>query len=78
MKDSRRFLPKRIQFDLAVSNLLNKTAPIYGYSTGSQNTSETVFVPRDGTLSDPSRRSVGGNFFYLDPRNFTLTAKMDF
>jgi outer membrane receptor protein involved in Fe transport len=78
LKDSRRFLPKRIQFDLAVSNLLNKTAPIYGYSTGSQNTSETVFVPRDGTLSDPSRRSVGGNFFYLDPRNFTLTAKMDF
>ena len=78
LKESRRYLPKRIQFDLAVSNLLNKKTPIYGYSTGSQNTSETVFVPRDGTLTDPSRRSVGGNFFYLDPRNFTLTAKMDF
>ncbi|MSU64977.1 MAG: hypothetical protein EXS38_02480 [Opitutus sp.] len=78
LKDSRRFVPKRIRFDLAVSNLLNIRRPIYGYSTGSQNTSETVFVPRDGTLSDPSRRSVGGNFFYFEPRNFTLSAKMDF
>ena len=58
--------------------MLNKKTEFYGYSTGSQNTSETVFVPRDGTLTDPSCRSVGGNFFYLDPRNFTLTAKMDF
>jgi len=78
LSQSRRYMPKRIQFDLAVSNLLNVRRPIYGYSTGSQNTSETVFVPRDGTLSDPSRKSVGGNFFYFDPRNFTLSAKMDF
>ena len=48
---------------------------------GGQNTNGTNFVPNDGPeaiTSDPSRKSVPGNFFYLNPRNFTLSARMDF
>ena len=78
LKEARRFTPKSIQFDLSIDNLLDRRAPLFGSTQGSHNTSDTVFVPRDGTLSDPSRVSVPGNFSYLTPRNFTLTAKMDF
>ncbi|MSU65300.1 MAG: Plug domain-containing protein [Opitutus sp.] len=78
LKDSRRYFPKTVQFDFSIDNLLNRRAPIYGSTQGSHNTSDTVFVPNDGTLSDPSRRSVEGNFTILNPRNFTLSAKMDF
>ncbi len=77
-KEARRFMPKSIQFDLSIDNLFNKIEPIFGSTQGSHNTSDTVYVPNDGTLSDPSRRSVPGNFTYLNPRNFTLTARMDF
>ena len=82
LKDTRRFVPKSIQFDLSIENLNGRNSPIYGYtSTGGQNTAGTNFVPNDGPTaitSDPSRKSVPGNFFYLNPRNFTLSAKMDF
>ena len=78
LKEKRRFLPKTIHFDLNVDNVLDDTAAQFGYSTGSQNTSETVFLPRSGDLSDPSRISVPGNVFYFDPRSFTLTARMEF
>ena len=78
LKESRRFLPKTIQFDLSIDNLLNRKEVIYGSTQGSHNTSDTVFVPNDGTLQDPSRRSVEGNFQILNPRNWTLSAKMDF
>jgi hypothetical protein len=78
LKETRRFLPKTVHFDLSIANLQNRRDPIYAWSTGSQNTSSTVFVPNNGSLSDPSRHAVAGNFFYVEPRNFTLTARMDF
>jgi hypothetical protein len=78
LKEARRFLPKAIHFDLNIDNLLDDTDAQYGYSTGSQNTSETVYLPRSGDLSDPSRYGVPGNVFYMDPRTFTLTARMEF
>jgi hypothetical protein len=82
LKESRRFLPKSVQFDLSIENLNGRDSPIYGFtSTGGQNTNGTNFVPNDGPeaiTSDPSRKAVPGNFFYLNPRNFTLSARMDF
>jgi hypothetical protein len=78
LSQRRRYMPRSIQFDLSVNNVLNRRRPVYAWTTGSQNTSTTVFVPNSGSLSDPSRHAVPGNFFYLDPRNFTLSAKMDF
>jgi hypothetical protein len=78
LKESKRYFPKTIQFDLSIDNLFNKEEPIYGSTQGSHNTSDTVFVPNDGTLQDPSKHSVAGNFQYLTPRNWTLSAKMDF
>jgi hypothetical protein len=82
LKETRRFIPKTVRFDLSIENLNGRDSPIYGYtSTGGQNTNGTNFVPNDGPeaiTSDPSRKSVPGNFFYLNPRNFSLTATMDF
>ena len=81
LKNPRRYVPKSIQFDLTVENLFGRKAPIYGYtSTGGQNvaTNGVILVPNDGTLNDPSSYSVPGNFFYLNPRNYTLSATMNF
>jgi outer membrane receptor protein involved in Fe transport len=82
LKESRRLIPKTVTFDLSIENLNGRDSPIYGFtSTGGQNTNGTNFVPNDGPeaiTSDPSRKSVPGNFFYLNPRNFTLSARMDF
>jgi outer membrane receptor protein involved in Fe transport len=77
-ESSRRFMPKTVTFDLTVNNLENRRTPVYGYTTGSQNTSSTVYVPNNGSLSDPSRHAVAGNFFYFDPRSFLLSARLDF
>jgi hypothetical protein len=81
LKSRSRYVPKSIQFDLHVDNLFGRTKPIYGYtSTGGQNvaTNGVLLVPNDGTLNDPSSYSVPGNFFYLNPRNYSLTASMNF
>jgi hypothetical protein len=81
LKNPRSYIPKSIQFDLTIENLFGRKAPIYGYtSTGGQNvaTNGVIPVPNDGTLNDPSSYSVPGNFFYLNPRNFTLSATMNF
>ncbi|MBL9211904.1 MAG: TonB-dependent receptor plug domain-containing protein [Opitutaceae bacterium] len=79
IKNPRRYVPRSIQFDLAIENLFGRKAPIYGFtSTGGQNTNGTNLVPNDGTLDDPSSYSVPGNFFYLNPRNFSLSATMNF
>lgn len=81
IKNPKRYFPKSVQFDLHVENLFNRKKPIYGYtSTGGQNvaTNGVLMIPNDGTLSDPSSHSVPGNFFYLNPRNFTLSATMNF
>jgi hypothetical protein len=77
-ESSRRFMPKTVTFDLTVNNLENRRTPVYGYTTGSQNTASTVYVPNNGSLSDPSRHAVAGNFFYFDPRSFLLSARLDF
>jgi hypothetical protein len=74
-------VPKSIQFGLTVENLFGRKSPIYGYSsTGGQNvaTNGVILVPDDGTLNDPSSYSAPGNFFYLNPRSFTLSATMNF
>jgi hypothetical protein len=76
--ERRRYLPKTVTFDLTVTNLENNRDPIYGWTTGSQNTSSTVYLPNSGSLSDPSRYSVPGNFFYQDPRAFLFSARFDF
>jgi outer membrane receptor for ferric coprogen and ferric-rhodotorulic acid len=78
LKETRRFMPRAIHFDLVVDNVFNDKDAQFGYSTGSQNTSEQVFLPRNGQLSDPSRYSAPGNVFYMDPRTYTLTARMEF
>lgn len=81
LKSQSRYVPKSIQFDLHVENLLGRNSPIYGYtSTGGQNVAGNgvLPVPNDGTLSDPSSYSVPGNFFYLNPRNYSLSATMSF
>jgi hypothetical protein len=78
LKEGRRFMPKAIHFDLNIDNVTNDTDAQFGYSTGSQNTSEQVFLPRNGNLSDPARYSAPGNVFYMDPRTYTLTARMEF
>jgi hypothetical protein len=80
-KQPRQYFPKSIQFDLTIENLFGRKAPIYGYtSTGGQNvaTNGVIPVPNDGTLNDPSSYSVPGNFFYLNPRNYTLSATLNF
>jgi hypothetical protein len=80
-KQPRQYFPKSIQFDLTIENLFGRKAPIYGYtSTGGQNvaTNGVIMVPNDGTLQDPSSYSVPGNFFYLNPRGYTLSATMNF
>ncbi len=82
LKEARKFMPKSVTFDLSIENLNGRDSPIYGFtSTGGQNTNGTNFVPNDGPeaiTSDPSRKSVPGNFSYLNPRSFTLTARMEF
>jgi outer membrane receptor for ferric coprogen and ferric-rhodotorulic acid len=78
LKESRRFVPKTIQFDLAIDNVLNRKKPVYGFTSGAQNTGATVFIPRNGSLSDPSRYTVPGNFGYLVPRNYTFSARLSY
>jgi len=56
-----------------------RKAPIYGFTnTVGRNTNDTNLVLNDGPRDDPSSRSVPGNFFYLNPRNFSLSATMYF
>lgn len=79
LKETRRYVPKSVQFDLHIENLLGNNDPIYGFtSTGGQNTNGTILVPNSGSLSDPSSYSVPGNFFYLNPRNYSLSATLNF
>ena len=39
---------------------------------------EVAILGPGAITTDPSRHGVPGNFFYLNPRNFTLSARLDF
>jgi hypothetical protein len=81
LPENRRLVPRALHFDLTIENLEGRNGPIFGYTSNTvpgQNTNATNFRPNDGTLQDPSRYSVPGNFFYLNPRNFLLSVKMEF
>ena len=79
-KESRRYFPKTVQFDLAIENLLNRSAPLQGFSgqTSSALSGATFLAPRNNDISNPSRVTIAGNPTYLPPRNYTLTARLDF
>ena len=78
--DSRRIVPKSIQFDLTIDNLFNDHDVIYprGTSSSFQGSAPTLIVPRSGDITDPSRILVKGTPVYPDPRSFQLSAKMSF
>jgi len=78
LRESRKYFPKVVHFDLNVNNVFDKTEAIFAYNTGSSNTDRQIWLPNNGLVSDPSRYGIGGNPFYLEPRTFTLTARMEF
>ncbi|MDP3071679.1 MAG: TonB-dependent receptor plug domain-containing protein [Opitutaceae bacterium] len=68
---------RSLQLDLNIDNLFNRRAPIYGSSGGVVGTSATNLRPRTD-ISSPARVTVPGNLSYLIPRNYTLSAKLNF
>ena len=75
----RRYAPKSIQFDLAVDNLFGRSAPIIETSsTGSSTANGLVLAPRNNDISNPSIVSIPGSYNFQAPRNYTLTAKLNF
>ena len=78
-ESNRRMIPKTVQFDLNIDNLLNRRDPIFGNIGDTVGTGVTQFRPRVGEdITSPARRTVPGNFSYLIPRNYTLSAKLNF
>ena len=77
-ENGSRFAPKTIQFDFYVDNVLNDREPIYGYSNDSATTAYTFSSPRNGDWTQPARITLPGTPSYYAPRNFLLTAKMNF
>ncbi|MDP3072945.1 MAG: hypothetical protein Q8N18_21815 [Opitutaceae bacterium] len=70
---------RSLQLDLNIDNLFDRRAPIFSGSSGSIGTGTTVLRPRPGeTIASPARMAVPGNFSYLVPRNYTLSAKLNF
>lgn len=70
---------RSLQLDLNVDNLFNRRAPIYGSNGGVIGTNATNLRPRPGEdITSPARYTVPGNFTYLVPRNYTLSAKLNF
>ena len=80
LKESgRKLRPKTVQFDLNVDNLLNRREPIFANIGDTVGTGVTQSRPRLGEdITSPARRTVPGNFSYLIPRSFTLSAKLNF
>ena len=79
LKDSGRYRPKTIQFDLNVENLANNRNVIYSSINDVVQTSNTFLRPRVGEdFTSPARRTVPGTFNYFPPRNVTLSAKFNF
>jgi outer membrane receptor protein involved in Fe transport len=78
-ESGRRVIPKTVQFDFNIDNLFNRRAPIFGNIGDTVGTGTTQNRPRIGEdISSPARRTVPGNFSYLTPRNYTLSAKLNF
>ncbi len=70
---------RSLQLDFNVDNLFDRRAPIYGSNGGVIGTNATNLRPRPGeTITSPARYTVPGNFSYLVPRNYTLSAKLNF
>ena len=75
----RRYAPKTVQFDLAVDNAFGMTKPIIeGSRTGNSTANGIVLAPRDNDISNPSAMSIAGAYNFQPPRNYMLTAKLNF
>lgn len=48
------------------------------YSTSFSGQSNTYVHRRDGNISSPARVTVPGAFSYVTPRNYPLSAKLNF
>jgi hypothetical protein len=59
----------RLVLNLNVSNLLDRSDPVF-YSASVR--------PRNGDILNPSRVTAGGPFYYLEPRKFSLSARLNF
>jgi hypothetical protein len=78
-ESQRKMMPKTLQFDFNVDNLLNERDVIYGNINDTVQTGVTLSRPRVGEdITSPARRTVPGNFGYLAPRNYTFSVKLNF
>jgi outer membrane receptor protein involved in Fe transport len=68
---------RSLQVDFNIDNLFDRRTPIYGSSGGVIGTNATNLRPRTD-ISSPARITVPGNFSYLIPRNYALSAKLTF
>lgn len=66
---------RSVQLELNVDNLLGESGPVCSIAFGGQ--SATGLRPRP-TISSPARVTVPGLFSCATPRNYTLSAKLDF
>lgn len=79
LKETRRYLPKSIQFNLTIDNLFDYNKAMYGYAPSNVNTTDSIFLaPRNNDISQSSRVTIPGNVSYMMPRNFMLSARMSF
>jgi hypothetical protein len=78
-ESNKRLAPKTIQFDFNVDNLFDMQDVVYGNINDTVQTGVTLSRPRIGEdITSPARRTVPGNFGYLAPRNYLLSAKLSF
>ncbi len=66
---------RSLQLDLNIDNVLDESEPVYSTAFGGQ--SATYLRPRTD-ISSPARVTVPGLFSYVTPRNYTLSAKLNF
>jgi hypothetical protein len=74
----RKLHPKTITLDFFVDNLLNETKAVASNTGAPTATGATMTIPRNGDFSSPARTTAVGNYSYLAPRNYTLSAKLTF
>lgn len=68
---------RRVSFNLRVDNLFGDDAVRY-FQNGSSGTGGTTMRPRDGNVSSPARVATATLFSYPVPRNWTLSARVEF
>ena len=80
LKESRnRMAPKTIQFDLSIQNLFDMSRPVLENSTTGNSTANALqFIPRNNDVSQTGIMAVPGAYNFQAPRNYTLTAKLNF